>query len=104
MAKRLFNSILSAKNAKFATINIKNFYLNTPMDRYEYMKISYHLIPIKVKKEYNLDEIVQDDNVYVIIRKGIYRLPKAGKIANDQLIKHLAKFGYSPAQHITTAK
>eukprot|EP00957_Ditylum_brightwellii_P022289 1681830-Ditylum_brightwellii.AAC.1 len=29
----------------------------------------------------------------------MYRLPQAGKIANDQLIKHLATFGYSPAQH-----
>eukprot|EP00957_Ditylum_brightwellii_P011867 894302-Ditylum_brightwellii.AAC.1 len=29
----------------------------------------------------------------------MYGLPQAGKIANDQLIKHLAKFGYSPAQH-----
>eukprot|EP00957_Ditylum_brightwellii_P117289 8945524-Ditylum_brightwellii.AAC.1 len=29
----------------------------------------------------------------------MYGLPQAGKIANDQLIKHLAKFRYSPAQH-----
>eukprot|EP00957_Ditylum_brightwellii_P038085 2880364-Ditylum_brightwellii.AAC.1 len=29
----------------------------------------------------------------------MYGLPQAGKIANDQLIKHLAKFGYSPEQH-----
>eukprot|EP00957_Ditylum_brightwellii_P051328 3892415-Ditylum_brightwellii.AAC.1 len=84
-------------NAKFATINIKNFYLNMPMDRYEYMKILYHLISDKVKKEYNLDEIAQDENIYLEIRKGMYRLPQAGKIANDQLIKHLSKFGYSLA-------
>eukprot|EP00957_Ditylum_brightwellii_P071649 5446449-Ditylum_brightwellii.AAC.1 len=64
------------------------------------MKIPYHLIPDKVKKEYNLDEMVQDNNIYVEIRKGMYRLPQAGKIANDQLIKHLAKFGYSPTQHM----
>eukprot|EP00957_Ditylum_brightwellii_P187431 14274457-Ditylum_brightwellii.AAC.1 len=64
------------------------------------MKIPYHLIPDKAKKEYNLDEIVQDEHVYVEICKGVYGLPQAGIIANEQLIKHLAKFGYSPAQHM----
>eukprot|EP00957_Ditylum_brightwellii_P172491 13132723-Ditylum_brightwellii.AAC.1 len=88
-AKILFNSILSTKDAKFATIDIKSFYLNTPMGRYEYMNIPYHLIPDKVKKEYNLNEIVKEGFVYMEIHKGIYGLPQAGKIANDQLIKHL---------------
>ena len=36
--KLLFNSIVSTKDAKFMGIDIKNFYLNTPMERYQYMK------------------------------------------------------------------
>ncbi len=32
--KLMFNSIISATNAKFMIINIKDFYLMTPMDRY----------------------------------------------------------------------
>ena len=31
------------------------------------------------------------------IQKGMYGLPQAGKIANDKLKLHLAKFGYKPA-------
>ena len=31
------NSIISTKGAKFMSIDIKNFYLNTPMSRYDYM-------------------------------------------------------------------
>ena len=31
--KLMFNSIISTPNAKFMTINIKDFYLMTPMDR-----------------------------------------------------------------------
>ena len=31
------------------------------------------------------------------IQKGMYGLPQAGKIANDKLKLHLAKFGYEPA-------
>ncbi len=35
--KLLLNSIISTPNAKFMTMDIKDFYLNTPMARYEYM-------------------------------------------------------------------
>ena len=31
------------------------------------------------------------------IHKGMYGLPQAGKIANDKLKLHLAKFWYKPA-------
>ena len=33
----LFNSTISTPNARFATIDIKNFYLNTPVDQFECM-------------------------------------------------------------------
>ena len=36
------------------TIDIKNFYLGTPMDIYEYMKIRFDTIPEEIKKKYNL--------------------------------------------------
>jgi hypothetical protein len=34
-AKMLFNSVVSTPGAKFMTMDIKDFYLCTPMDRYE---------------------------------------------------------------------
>ena len=36
--KLLFNSIISTPNAKFMTMDIKDFYLNTPMAQYKYMR------------------------------------------------------------------
>jgi len=36
-AKLLFNSVVSTAGAKFATADIGNFYLGTPMEVYEYM-------------------------------------------------------------------
>ena len=35
--KLLLNSVISTRGARFMTIDIKNFYLNTPMDRPEFM-------------------------------------------------------------------
>ena len=37
--KMHINSILSRPNRKYCSFDIKNFYLNTPMERSEYMKI-----------------------------------------------------------------
>ena len=37
--KLLLNSTVSTPNAKMLTADIENFYLGTPMDRYEYMRI-----------------------------------------------------------------
>jgi hypothetical protein len=36
--KLLINSIISPPGAKFFTMDIKHFYLNTPMFRYEYIR------------------------------------------------------------------
>jgi hypothetical protein len=43
--KILLNSIILMPNAKFMTINIKDVYLNTPMERYEYFCMKLKLFP-----------------------------------------------------------
>ena len=96
-ANIIFNSVLSTKNAKFMCADISNFYLNSPMDRYEYMKIPLDIIPEEIIQQYNLRNLEHKDFVYMEIQKGMYGLPQAGKIANDKLKLHLAKFGYEPA-------
>ena len=53
-AKILWNSVLSTSGARFCGFDLKNFYLETPMSRYEYMKIPIELIPIEFIQEYNL--------------------------------------------------
>ena len=43
--KLLLNSVISTPGAKFMTIDISNFYLNTPMDRYYYMRMKLDMFP-----------------------------------------------------------
>ena len=43
--KCLLNSTISTPGARFITLDIKNFYYNTPMGQYKYMKISLALLP-----------------------------------------------------------
>ena len=54
--KLILNSVLSCKGARFACFDISNFYLGTPMDRPEYVKIKITDIPKEFIEEYNLHE------------------------------------------------
>jgi hypothetical protein len=94
--KCLLNSVISTPAVRFMTGDLKDFYLNTPMERYEYMRIPVSVIPASIFAEYNLSPLVHRDHVYVEIRKGMYGLPQAGRIANDRLTAFLAPHGYAP--------
>ena len=63
--KLMFNSIISTPNAKFVTIDIKDFYLMTPMDRYEYFRMKLELFPQDIINEYGRrDKADADGNVF----------------------------------------
>jgi hypothetical protein len=70
-AKILLNS-----DARFMTIDIKDFYLNTTLPEYEYMRIPVKDIPGIIMHNYKLHDLARNDSVTVEIRKGMYGLPK----------------------------
>ena len=78
------------------TLDTKDFYYETAMDRYEYMKIALACILDEMIELYSLRTIISDGWVYLEIRKGMPGLKKAVRIANDQLKAHLAHFGFAP--------
>jgi hypothetical protein len=98
-AKILINSVISTLGAKFLVIDIKIFYLNTPLGRFEYMVINLSSLPQETIDKYNLIELAQDEKVYIEIQKGVYGLPQAGILANELLQRNLAKDGHRPTQH-----
>lgn len=95
--KIFINSILSTPHAKFMTGDLKDFYLNTakmPEKDFAYMRLPINIIPPQILQTYH--NLIHKDHLYVEVSKGIYGLPQAGKLANDQLIRHLAPYGYAP--------
>eukprot|EP00804_Cyclotella_cryptica_P003874 CCRYP_015759-RA/>CCRYP_015759-RA protein AED:0.31 eAED:0.31 QI:0/0/0/1/0/0/3/0/812 len=95
--KILLNSVISTLNAKFMTIDIKDFYLNTPMARPEYMRLKLSDIPAAIIDLYKLRDIAQDGYVFVRIQKGMYGLPQAGIIAQQLLEQRLHHHMFRPA-------
>ena len=51
--KLLWNSVLSIPGAKYFTMDIKNFYLGTPMKRPEYMTLPMKIIPQEIVDKYD---------------------------------------------------
>ena len=93
-AKFLFNHVISTPDARFMTLDIKDFYLNTEMRHYEYMRIPVSSILPKIMKLHNLKPLIDRGAVYVEIRKGMYGHPVSGRLANDKLVKILQKHDF----------
>jgi len=94
-----FNFILSTPGEKHMTLDLKNFYLNTPMERFEYMRIPMSIIPPAIIKHYDPLPLITNGHVMVEIMKGIYGLPQAGILAKKLLDERLLTGGYTPATH-----
>ena len=72
-AKILINSVLSTKNAKFMSIDISNFYIQTDLEQFQYIQFRIDMIPKEVVDEYDLTTIVAENGYcYVEIRKAMY--------------------------------
>jgi hypothetical protein len=95
----LINSTLSAKDAEMMMTDINNYYLGTPLPRYEYMHMLLSRFPEEIVNKCTLNILAVDGWVYIEIRKGMYGVKQAGLLATQLLQKRLAPFGYYPALH-----
>ena len=76
--------------AEYACAAVKNVYIMTPLDRFEYMRMRIDLIPQEIIDLYDLGDKVKYDSkgvgyVYTEIRNGMYGLPQLGILSNKIL-------------------
>jgi hypothetical protein len=74
--KILINITLSTKDAAMMMMDIKNYYLGTPLPQLEYMRIFSSRFPEEIVHKYNLNAFALDCWVYIEIRKGMYGFKK----------------------------
>jgi hypothetical protein len=97
--KLLINSAISTPGARFFTMDIKNFYLCTPMSRYKYTRLKLSDMLEDVIEHYKLRDIATlDGYIYCEIQQGMYCLPQAGIILQELLAKRLKELGYSQSK------
>jgi hypothetical protein len=90
--KILINRTLSTEYAVMMMMDIKKYYLGTPLPRFKYMKMLISRFPEEIIQKYNLNALAVDGWVYIEIRKCIYGLKQAGLLANQLLQTRLAPF------------
>lgn len=74
-------------------------YLNSKLDTPEYMKIKIDLITPDIIDEYNVIYYVYGDGyTHFEITGAVYGLKVSGYKANQDLIKHLKRYGYYPSR------
>ena len=92
--KLLWNAVLSTPLAKFMTIDIRNFYLHSRLEKPEYAWVQLAQIPEATRQKYAVAGLVKDGKVLVEITGGIYGLPQSGILAQRDLLKTLEAAGY----------
>jgi hypothetical protein len=97
--KILINSTLTKKDAAMMMMDIKKYYLSTPLPHFVYMRMLLSRFPEEIVEKYNLKALPVDGWDYIEIRKVMYGLKQAGLLANQLLQKLLVPFGYYPARH-----
>ena len=90
---------LSTKGGRLMCIDLKDFYLGTPMNQYEYMWIKMADIPQDIIDQYEVTAKAVNRNVLVEIRKSMYGLKQASCIANNRLKQHLKASRYVPHRY-----
>ena len=97
--KLLVNSTISEahKGARFMSADLKYFFLATPMQGDEYMKVPYKHFPPDIRQRYKLDDkVTATGYIYIKIKKGMYGLKQAAILAYNNLKANLAQHGYTP--------
>ena len=97
-SKLIYNSVISTPGACFIKLNLKNFYLKTPLPQPRYTKMKIDILPDEIIEKYYLPDIVHNEYIYLKIKIGMYGLPGAGILANKLLKKRLSKHGYYECQ------
>ena len=69
------------------------------MDRAEFIMIQISMTPQDFVDKYNLIEKAHSGYIFAWETKGIYGLPQAGRIAHDDLLKHLDLYEYHPSSN-----
>lgn len=89
VVKLLLQSVIS-DDVKWMTLDIKDYYPNTPLPRPEYIRIQRKLIPDAVITKHLLQPYMTNNSILFEVNQGMYGLPQAGYLAQQRLITHLA--------------
>jgi hypothetical protein len=94
--KLLLNSVISTPGTRFATFDLKDFYVGTLMARKEYMIMPIAPIPKSIIYQYDK---AHKGLVLVEISRGMYGLNQASILGFNQIKSHFTTHDYAPCTY-----
>ena len=92
--KILLNSVLSTPGACLSTLDAKMMHLKSLLKDPQHMRFKLSQIPEDFQKQYNLQALADNQGyAYARIDGALYGLAESGRIANQDMVDHSAKFG-----------
>ena len=97
--KCLLNAIVSDDDSNHVTMDISDFYLESVLTRPEYMRLPVRLIPQAHRARFQVDHLADGEFIIWEVTKGIYGLPQAGLLAQQDLIRLLEQHNFVQCPH-----
>ena len=99
------NSVLSDRrnlgtNTRYATLDLTDFYLMSRLEKPEWIKIPIKNIPRSLLEEHNLLQFIFDEHILCRVDGTMYGHPASGRLANADLVQHLAAHGYAQDDNV----
>ena len=96
------NSVLSTAGTRYTTADAGNMYLASMLREPQYVRFKLRQVPQSIQEQYQLQDIVDNAGyVYAKINKAMYGLKESGRIANEDIVDHLAMHVYHESQLTT---
>ena len=94
------NSVLSDRrnlgtNTRYATLDLTDFYLMSRLEKPEWIKIPTKNIPRALLEKHDLISYIVDEHILCRVDGTMYGHPASGRLANADLVQHLAAHGYA---------
>ena len=79
-------------------MDLKDFYLNTPLDRPEFLRMTLEYFLDNVIKQYNVKEKVDAKGFVILqVEEGMYGLPCTGIVTHNLFQERLGSHEYTPS-------
>ena len=88
-SKMLWNNTIFTPEVRYMCTDCANFYLETSMEIFDYMCVKNKLVPQAFIDEYQPQDKIYNEYLYMEIRRSMYGLPQDGMLANKLLKKQL---------------
>jgi len=94
-----WNSVISDRrnhgtDTRYATLDLTDFYLMSSLKQPEWIKIPIKHIPLSLLEQHDLIKFIFDDHILCRVDGTMYGHPAAGRLANADLVQHLAAHDY----------